>query len=143
MDQHPVLCNRVVRSSRSRGLVAVAENPRLDGSPPSLLLPPGSPRLLTSPPSVCHLLSAVSLSAWQAVPGVTLQGNGLLIASQEDPAFSTHPITLPLPHQTHTHIHTETHTALMHSPQREIVLERQGSRAEVQMRRVGRNFPQL
>lgn len=102
--------------------------------------------LLPSSSSISHLLSGVSVSARQGRPWSDLAGNELLITSQETRhSTPTHPTDTtfppsPSPHATHTKRgkkkNKKLHSYRMLSPQREIVLERQGSRAEVQMKSV-------
>ena len=103
--------------------------------------------LSPSSSSISHLLSGVSVSARQGRPWSDLAGNELLITSQETrhstpthPTATTLPPTLPLPHpMQHTpkgERKKKLNSYRMLSPQREIVLERQGSRAEVQMKSV-------
>ena len=106
--------------------------------------------LSPSSSSISHLLSGVSVSARQGRPWSDLAGNELLITSQETRhSTPTHPTPPPFPppppppppppHHTPKggkKKKKKLHNYRMLSPQREIVLERQGSRAEVQMKSV-------
>lgn len=86
-----------------------------------------------SPPS--HIFSPVSRWARQGVPGVTL---GVMSSwSRVRKPGIQHPLCHPplTPCNTQKRKKKNLHSYRMLSPQREIVLERQGSRAEVQMKR--------
>lgn len=91
------------------------------------------PFLLSS--CLSRLLSGVSVSVRQGVPGVTLGGNELLITSQKTQSLTPHTRTLPSTQAVLTKKRKKRlHSHRVLSPQREIVLERKDSRTEVQIK---------
>lgn len=95
-----------------------------------------------SHPPIPHLLSGVLVSARQGVPGVTFEGNELLITSQETRSWE-HPTLLPSPQymqRTHTKKKKKrVYTAIVCTAHKEKSYWR--GRAEVQIKRAQKKVP--